>query len=155
MTGSSNHVLKGSCFCGNVSYSVFTPPVLSAYCHCSQCQRFTASPFVHSMHFEEKDFVWTHSEPHADHLDFYDNPLKPHKRRYRCKKCGVTVTSYNSKVNRFSVWGALLERNEEGKIKNWDIAKPTAHMFYGTRMLDVGDDLGKWEGYENKSQRLA
>ena len=48
-----------------------------------------------------------------------------------------------------------MERNDDGKIKNWDIIKPTAHMFYGTRVLDVGDDLGKWEGYENKSAELC
>jgi hypothetical protein len=48
-----------------------------------------------------------------------------------------------------------LDRNEEGKIVGWDIAKPTTHIFYGTRMLDVNDNLSKWEGYESKSERLG
>jgi hypothetical protein len=64
------------------------------------------------------------------------------------------VSSYNAKTDRWSVWGCQLERDENGKIKGWDIAKPTAHMFYGTRVLDVGDGLSKWEGYENKSAKL-
>jgi hypothetical protein len=106
------------------------------------------------MHFDAAAFTWTHSEPHETQLDSYDNPLKPYKRRFRCRNCGVSVASYNSQTQRVSVWGATLDRNEEGRIVGWDIAKPTAHMFYGTRMLDVNDNLSKWEGYESKSERL-
>jgi hypothetical protein len=47
-----------------------------------------------------------------------------------------------------------LDRNADGKIVGWDIAKPTAHQFYGTRMLDVNDDLTKWEGYQSNSDNL-
>jgi len=28
-------------------------------------------------------------------------------------------------------------------------------MFYGTKVIEVDDGLGKWEGYENKSKRIA
>ncbi|OJA09790.1 hypothetical protein AZE42_08084 [Rhizopogon vesiculosus] len=107
------------------------------------------------MHFDAVAFTWTHSEPHEYQLDFYDNPLKPYKRRFRCKTCGVGIASYNSQTQRFSVWGATLDRNQEGKIVGWDVAKPTAHIFYGTRLLDVNDNLSKWDGYESKSERLG
>ncbi|KAH7930457.1 hypothetical protein BV22DRAFT_1000717 [Leucogyrophana mollusca] len=148
-------LLKGSCFCSSVTYAVYAPPVLSAYCHCTNCQRLNACPCTHTMHFGASDFAWTHSEPHLALLDFYDIPLKPYKRRFRCKQCGVGVASLNSNTHRVSVWGAGLERDGEGKIINWEIARPTAHMFYGTRMLNVNDHLGKWEGYEGKSKRLG
>lgn len=52
------------------------------------------------------------------------------------------------------MWGAQLERDDEGKVKRWDEVKPTAHIFYATRMLDIDDGLGKWEGYEGKSKEL-
>lgn len=52
------------------------------------------------------------------------------------------------------MWGAQMARDELGSIKSWDVVKPTAHIFYGTRMLDVNDGLGKWEAYEDKSRKL-
>jgi len=48
-----------------------------------------------------------------------------------------------------------LERDEKGRIKDWNTIKPTAHIFYETRMVDVQDDLGKWSGYEDISERLG
>jgi hypothetical protein len=42
-----------------------------------------------------------------------------------------------------------------GKIIGIEHVRATAHMFYDTRMLDVDDGLGKWDGYENKSTRIA
>jgi hypothetical protein len=106
------------------------------------------------MHFYASALTWNNTEPHESRLDSYDNILKPYKRRFRCKTCGVGVASRNSNTNHISIWGATLDRNEDGKILGWDIAKPTAHQFYGTRMLDVNDDLTKWEGYQSKSKRL-
>jgi len=103
------------------------------------------------MHFDASAFTWTHECP----LDSFSVLEKPHKTRWRCQHCGTNVSSYNSIKNRWSVWGSGLDRDTNGKINNWDIVKPTAHMFYGTRVLDVGDELGKWEGYEKKSAKLA
>jgi hypothetical protein len=35
----SNAVYRGSCMCGDVTYAVTGRPLLSAYCHCTICQR--------------------------------------------------------------------------------------------------------------------
>ncbi|KAI0653915.1 Mss4-like protein [Cubamyces menziesii] len=147
--------MKGSCFCGRVSYSITGDPILRAFCHCTNCQRLTGCPFVHTVHFPSSAFRWTHPEPHEDLLDSYVIPSKPWKTRFRCKSCGACVMSANSKADKCSVWGAHLARDEAGKILHWDIVKPTAHIFYGTRLLDVDDGLGKWEGYEGASARLG
>ncbi|KAG9313483.1 hypothetical protein JVU11DRAFT_5808 [Chiua virens] len=120
-------LVSGSCFCGTITFSVFGPPVLSAYCH---------------------------YQPAREALDHYENPLKPYKRRFRCKQCGSQVASFNTRTSQFSFWGACLERGPDGEILNWEQVKPTAHIFYGTRMLDVNDGLGKWEGYEGNQPRL-
>ncbi|KAI0077222.1 hypothetical protein K474DRAFT_1113570 [Panus rudis PR-1116 ss-1] len=146
--------MRGSCYCGSVSYSVQGCPALSAYCHCTLCQRLTGCPFVHTIHFEPSAFTWTHKTPHENHLDQYTVAEKLNKTRYRCKTCGVTVASRNSNSGHWSVWGSHLERDEKGQILDWEIVKPTSHMFYGTRVIDVVDGLGKWEGYENKSDRI-
>ncbi|KIM88780.1 hypothetical protein PILCRDRAFT_813756 [Piloderma croceum F 1598] len=148
-------ILKGSCFCGNVSFAISAPPILSAYCHCTNCQRLNACPFIHTMHFAASAFTWMHDDTPELCLDSFVLPEKPHKQRWRCKTCGSCVASYNKNTDRWSVWGCQLERNEDGTIKDWDIAKPTVHMFYGTRVLDISDGLGKWEGYENQSAKLS
>jgi hypothetical protein len=174
-----NVVLTGSCFCRKVTYEIRALPLLSAYCHCTQCQRLngtgmffflvncgvrgpfnvkwiaTACSFLHTMHFEANKFKWTQSEPDEQALDYYDNHTKPYKRRWRCRNCGSAIASYNSKKNRWSVWGATLDRDEDGGIKNWELVKPTCHQFYGTRLLDINDALSKWEGYEDQSNRLG
>jgi len=51
--------------------------------------------------------------------------------------------------------GASLERGPDGEILEWEQVEPTAHQFYGTRMLDVNDELGKWEEYEGKSEKVG
>lgn len=146
--------LKGGCYCGAVSYAISAPPVTRAFCHCTQCQRLNACPFIHTIHVDALHFTWAHATPHESFLDGFVNPSRPWKQRFRCKSCGCTIASKNSKTNRVSVWGAQLERDDEGKVKRWDEVKPTAHIFYATRMLDIDDGLGKWEGYEGKSKEL-
>ncbi|KAI0067986.1 hypothetical protein BV25DRAFT_1818339 [Artomyces pyxidatus] len=152
--------LKGGCFCGAVSYTVTAPPTLSSYCHCTQCQRLNASPFMHSIHFPDAAFAWTHTtapDPFASPpgLDTYVNPSRPHKTRFRCTACGGTVASLNAKTHHVSVWGAQLARDADGRIIRWEEVRPTAHIFYGTRMLDIDDGLGKWEGYAGQSERIG
>jgi hypothetical protein len=53
------------------------------------------------------------------------------------------------------VWGPHLARDESGRVLRWDEVRPTAHIYYGTRLLDINDDLGKWEGYEGGSDKIA
>lgn len=37
--------LNGGCLCGAVRYTTTAEPVMSAVCHCRDCQRFTGSAF--------------------------------------------------------------------------------------------------------------
>ncbi|EFI28718.1 hypothetical protein CC1G_13744 [Coprinopsis cinerea okayama7 len=146
-------VITGGCFCGGARYEVRGKPVLSAYCHCTLCQRFNAAAFIHTIHFPASSFKWTTAE---DNLQTYVVPTKPWKTRFRCKNCGVAVAGHNGRRDKRSIWGGQLDRETEGgRIKNWDIVKPSAHIFYETRMLDVNDGLSKWAGYEGDSERLG
>ncbi|KAF9486390.1 hypothetical protein BDN70DRAFT_794092 [Pholiota conissans] len=148
-------VHRGGCFCGSASYQVKGLPLLSAFCHCTLCQRLNAAAFIHTSHFPASGFEWTHSNSELDVLESYAVASKPWKMRWRCKKCGCTVASHNTKLDKWSVWGAQFERDEGGKIIGWDSIKPTAHIFYDTRLVDIHDDLSKWTGYEGTSARLA
>ncbi|KAJ6623054.1 Mss4-like protein [Mycena sp. CBHHK59/15] len=143
--------MKGSCLCGSLSYTVAGHPVLSAYCHCTLCQRSSGGAFIWSLHYRSSAISWTYTPDNAP----LHEPLSPDVFRYRCKSCGIITSTCNTKVEKWAVRGAQLERDEEGKIKNASIVKPTAHIFYGTRMLDVDDGLSKWEGFQDQSVRIS
>lgn len=151
------------------------PSVLSAYCHCTRCQRLSGAPFIATVHLPPHVFSWSTPPPPISTDSGIESGTSPDERpisdvtdvytiievkhRYRCKTCGAGVASYNAKKNKWSVWAATLDRDTsgddgEGKIIGWEYVKPTAHIFYGTRMLDVNDGLGKWEGYANQSKRI-
>jgi hypothetical protein len=114
-----------------------------------------AAAFVHTIHWKAGQFSWTHSDNPEEALHSYEVATKPWKRRFRCKKCGCCIASQNTKIDKWSTWGGQLDRDENARIKNWDVIKPTDHIFYETRMLDVNDELPKWKGYGNDSERLA
>ena len=40
----SEAALTGRCYCGDVRLTLTTPPLTTAYCHCSDCKRWTGSP---------------------------------------------------------------------------------------------------------------
>lgn len=71
-----------------------------------------------------------------------------------CKSCGACVASQSTTKAKYSVWAGQLERDENGAIKNWEMVKPTAHMFYDMRLFNVHDGLPKWDGYEGLSNRM-
>lgn len=37
--------ISGSCQCGQVTYTLLEPPIAIAACHCTQCQKLSASAF--------------------------------------------------------------------------------------------------------------
>ena len=37
--------LKGACLCGAINYEVEAPPLMTAICHCNDCQRQTGTSF--------------------------------------------------------------------------------------------------------------
>lgn len=151
----NNIITEGGCYCKAVRYQVKGRPLRAAYCHCTLCQRFAAAAFIHTIHWEPSAFRWTHSDNPEEALQTYNVAIKPWKKRFRCKVCGCNVANQNTNTGKWSVWGGQLDRDENAKIKNWDVVKPTAHWFYETRMLDINDDLSKWDGYENESNRLG
>lgn len=134
--------------------------VLSAYCHCSRCQRILGCPFVATTHISPHVFSW--SLPQSTISDLAEVfTIIGVKHRYRCKTCGTNVASFNEAKNKWSVWTSTLDRapntesgGELGTITGWEWARPTDHIFYGTRMLDVPDGLPKWEGYAGQSAQI-
>jgi hypothetical protein len=54
---------EGGCRCGEVRFVVSAPPLLTAACHCTGCQRMTASAFSLSVAIPSEGFAVTRGEP--------------------------------------------------------------------------------------------
>ena len=55
--------VKGSCRCGRVQFSVNAVPLITMACHCTGCQKMTASAFSLSTLYFAKDFSVEVGEP--------------------------------------------------------------------------------------------
>jgi hypothetical protein len=54
---------EGGCRCGQVRLRLTAPPLLTMACHCTGCQRMTASAFSLSVAFPSEGFAVTLGEP--------------------------------------------------------------------------------------------
>ncbi|EGG02603.1 uncharacterized protein MELLADRAFT_109905 [Melampsora larici-populina 98AG31] len=201
MSSCSLQTLNGSCFCQHVQFSIHLSNeasntnqsdlekkhkaaseikpenlILSAYCHCTNCQRRNGAPFVWTTHWKHEAIKWINSTiVPFDHLESgLPNTVQVYELtpgqafKLHCKKCGSPVGSYSIANKEWCIWGTTLERSKSDStstdltssqhttlIKGWDLIKPTAHIFYDTRILDIRDNLGRWVGYEGDSEQLA
>ena len=69
----------GACRCGQVKFKVTAPPLLTMACHCTGCQRMTASAFSLSVAVPAEAFEVTGGEPvigglHGDDVHHYFCP---------------------------------------------------------------------------------
>jgi hypothetical protein len=53
----------GGCMCGAVRYECSAVPVMTASCHCRDCQRETGSAFVPVLAVHKTAFAITHGSP--------------------------------------------------------------------------------------------
>ena len=70
----------GGCRCGAVRFTVTAAPLISMACHCTGCQRMTASAFSLSLALPEAGFSVTKGEPVL-------GGLRQQTRHYFCPDC--------------------------------------------------------------------
>jgi hypothetical protein len=78
-------MLKGGCLCGHVRYEVQGTPFHSTICHCVDCRRCAAAPFVAWFSVKRADFRVVHGKPRP----FASSP--PVVRTF-CADCGTPLT---------------------------------------------------------------
>ena len=61
MTGPST-TITGGCRCSRVRFQITSPPVITMACHCTGCQRMSASAFSLSAAFAKEAFTVTEGE---------------------------------------------------------------------------------------------
>ena len=59
-----SEILEGGCQCGAIRYRVTGPPLTLYACHCTECQKQSASAFGLSLWVERSDLEIVTGEPH-------------------------------------------------------------------------------------------
>lgn len=118
---SGNHV-KGSCFCGEVSYEISGNMGVFQYCHCSRCQKVTGSAHASNLFVAPDDFKWLSGE---DHVGRYDPPETKYFATSFCTHCGSSLP-WLSKSGKVVIIPAGTLDGDPG-------IRPTRNIYCGSR----------------------
>mgnify|MGYP001279919852 CR=1 FL=1 len=78
-------MIKGSCLCGKVSYSISGKVGDIVHCHCETCRKAHGSAFSSVAAVQDADFELSG----AEHLNSFES--SPGKQRYFCRNCGTQI----------------------------------------------------------------
>ena len=143
---------RASCHCGAVEYGVSADPLDAKICHCQVCQKLRGAPMQWSAIFE-KHLVRILQG--LAHVCFYNSESHVAERilpgKVSCKICGAHIADEGR--NMWLAFPTLFDFGTPPVVP--PAFRPTCHIFYGNRCLDVSDNLPKWEGHKEKSEQLA
>jgi predicted GNAT family acetyltransferase len=123
-------IYKAACFCGAVEIEVTGKPVFAGYCHCADCQAWSAAP-INAFSLWKSDSVRvTRGEPELS--TFHKTE---HSYRKFCKVCGGHVMTEHPRMRLIDVYANLL-----GGYTH----EPTLHANYASKIVSVKDGLPKY-----------
>jgi len=120
---------KGSCFCGNVQFTVSGEPAAMGYCHCESCRTWSAGPVNAFTLWKPESLKITKG---ADSIGSYAKT--PKSQRKWCKACGGHLFTDHPHWNLVDVYAAVIPGFEY---------KPGVHVNYQETKLPVHDGLPK------------
>jgi hypothetical protein len=94
---------RGSCFCGEVEFTVSGEPAGMGYCHCESCRRWSAGP-VNAFTLWNPEAVRVTRG--ADRIGSYNKT--PHSHRKWCKTCGGHVFTEHPGMGLTDVYAAVI-----------------------------------------------
>ena len=139
---------RAVCFCGTVRYEVNADPVDAKICHCQACQKLHGAPMQWAAIFHKRNVRFITG---LKHLRFFNSEQYRHERilpcKITCSRCGTPIADEGRRM-----WLAFPALFDFGRLAGApDSFKPTCHIFYGMRVVDVRDDLPRWSGHKNHS----
>lgn len=142
---------EASCHCGTVRYQVSSDPVDSKICHCTMCQKLHGAPMQWATIFHKHHVRFRAG---LDHLRFFNGGLNRAERilpcKVSCSLCGTLVADEGR--NMWLGFPPLFDFGVPPRVP--ETFKPTCHIFYAARVLDMNDGLPKWAGHSGKSARI-
>jgi hypothetical protein len=127
---------EGSCFCGEVRFTVSGEPVAMGYCHCDSCRRWSAGPVNAFTLWKPEALSVTHG---ADNIGTYNKT--PHSYRKWCKTCGGHIFTKHPGMGLTDVYAAA--------IPDFPF-RASIHLNYQETKLRIGDGLPKMRDIPNK-----
>lgn len=121
---------KAGCFCGAVEVEVTGTPVFAGYCHCRDCQRWSAAPINAFSLWKSDDVRITKGAANIGTFHKSENSY-----RKFCKNCGGHIMTDHPRMRLVDVYANLIEGY---------IHRPTLHANYGSKMVSVHDGLPKY-----------
>ncbi|WP_448212922.1 GFA family protein [Colwellia sp. MEBiC06753] len=132
-------MIKGSCLCGQIVFSVAKFVPLAGHCHCHMCQKFHGAAFSTFGEVKRKHLTWLQGQNLLQ-----DYRAENETVRSFCRHCGSSLL-FESRYNRqaLTVEIALAAMDDSVDIK------PDAHIYLESKVcwLEVNDDLAKFERY--------
>ena len=122
---------KGSCYCGAVQVTVQGPPAAAGYCHCAECRKWHSAPI-------NAWGIWPKANVTIEG-PIITSKISERSHRVSCSKCGGCVANIKPTVDMIVVYPMTLA-GPEATFKY----KPTFHIFYEERVMDVSDGLPKY-----------
>ena len=142
---------RAACYCGAVRYEVSADPVDAKICHCLACQKLHGAPMQWAAIFHKHHVRFTSA---IENLHFFNSEQNRYERivpcKVSCEKCSTPIADEGRRM--WLAFPALFDFGSREKVPQ--AFKPTCHIFYGTRVVDLSDDLPKWTGHKNHSTRL-
>jgi hypothetical protein len=127
--------LRGSCLCGAIQYEVPDNFLYAAYCHCSECRRFSGSAFsalgglpVNQLQIKSgQDSIKYFRKTEESNMAF-------------CERCGSSL--FTEKTSKGLIHLRL------GTLMDSPSLKPQAHVLVGSKApwFEITDDLPQFEG---------
>lgn len=112
------------------------PPLGAMYCHCSICRRSTGAPFIMVGLWAPDKVRITEGEPLAK------QKTSDMLERHFCPDCGAAI--FNAvRTARFDANNVMLPLLDERD----DATRPTHHIYYADRVMDVPDELPKFDAF--------
>lgn len=121
--------LSGSCFCGEVTFTVGGTPVAMGYCHCESCRHWSAGPVNAFTLWKPEALEITHGR---DRIGTYHKT--PISYRKWCTQCGGHLFTEHPTMGLVDIYAAMLPQ------LNFE---PTLHVNYQETVLRIKDGKPK------------
>ena len=142
---------RARCHCGAVRYEVAADPVDAKLCHCRACQVLHGAPMQWAAIFRKRDVRLVAG---IDALRFYnserDRPERALPCKVSCALCGTLIADEGRRM--WLAFPSLFDFGTPPQIP--EAFRPSCHIFYGMRVMDVDDGVPKWLGHKGESTRL-
>ena len=128
-------MIKGSCCCGTVKFTLSSDPNFLAICHCNRCRKLGVSEFFM---VKRDTFQWVSGK---DQIVEYV-PEKPFKyKRCFCRKCGSSLGEILSNDEKFPIAANSLDTDPGMKVWFHEhvASKPSWQLTHGDAKLFESD----------------